>query len=88
MQNGRVLVLEAGGRDLSVAQGEGYYDIEVTGRAYSTLGRRLSVFGGTSNHWGGHSHPLSPMIFNNRPGFPGWPIAYADYLHLPERRAG
>ncbi|MDR3472896.1 MAG: GMC family oxidoreductase [Devosia sp.] len=82
---GRVLVIEAGGRDLSQSQGEGYYDLEVTGRPYSSLGRRLSVFGGTSNHWGGHSHPLSPMIFDNRPGFPGWPIAYADYaLHLRE----
>ena len=86
--SGKVLVIEAGGRDVAQAQGEGYYDIEVTGRAYSTLGRRLSVFGGTSNHWGGHSHPLSPMVFNNRPGFPGWPIAYADYeLHLPEAEA-
>jgi hypothetical protein len=82
---GRVLVIEAGGQDLSQSQGEGYYELDVTGRAYSPIGRRLSVFGGTSNHWGGHSHPLSPMIFNNRPGFPGWPIAYADYaLHLKE----
>ena len=82
---GRVLVLEAGGRDLSKATGEGYYDLEGTGRPYGTIGERLSVFGCTSNHWGGHSHPLSPQIFENRPGFPGWPIAYADYaLHLPE----
>ncbi|HVX82489.1 MAG TPA: GMC oxidoreductase [Devosiaceae bacterium] len=82
---GKVLILEAGGRDLSQAQGEGYYDIEVTGRPIGSLGRRLSVFGGTSNHWGGHSHPLSPLVFANRPGFPGWPIAYSDYaLHLDE----
>lgn len=85
---GRVLVLEAGGRDLSKGQGKGYYDLDVTGRGYATIGERLSVFGGTSNHWGGHSHPLSPSIFDNRPGFPGWPIAYADYaLHLPEAQA-
>jgi choline dehydrogenase-like flavoprotein len=82
---GRVLVIEAGGRDLGNAQGEGYYEIEVTGRDYGALGRRLSVFGGTSNHWGGHSHPLSPLVFGNRKDFPGWPIAYADYaLHLEE----
>ena len=87
-KRGRVLVIEAGGRDLSQAQGEGYYDLEVTGRPYSKIGRRLSVLGGTSNHWGGHSHPLSPAIFNNRPGFPGWPISYADYaLHLKEAEA-
>jgi len=85
---GRVLILEAGGRDLSDAQGDGYYDIENTGRPYGTLGERLSVFGGTSGHWGGHSHPMSPAIFENRPGFPGWPITYADYaLHLPEAQS-
>jgi|GEM_PF-395336 len=84
-KRGRVLVIEAGGRDLSQAQGEGYYDLDVTGRGYASLGQRLSVFGGTSNHWGGHSHPLSPLIFSNRPGFPGWPISYADFaLHLKE----
>ena len=49
--NGRVLILEAGGRDLSQAAGAGYYDLEVTGRSYDSLGQRLSVFGGTSNHW-------------------------------------
>jgi hypothetical protein len=28
------------------------------------------------------------MVFDNRPGFPGWPIAYADYaLHLGEAQA-
>ena len=84
----RVLVLEAGGSDLSTAAGEGYYDLDVTGRDYGALGQRLSVFGGTSNHWGGHSHPISPLVFDNRPGFPGWPIAYADYaLHLGEAQA-
>ncbi|HTJ56778.1 MAG TPA: GMC oxidoreductase [Devosiaceae bacterium] len=84
---GRVLILEAGSRDLSSATGDGYYDLEVTDRGYGTLGERLSTFGGTSNHWGGHSHPLGPATFSNRPGFPGWPITYADYaLHLPEAR--
>jgi choline dehydrogenase-like flavoprotein len=86
--HGKVLILEAGGRDLSLAEGQGYYDLDVTGRPYASLGQRLSVFGGTSNHWGGHSHPLSPVVFDNRPGFPGWPIAYADYaLHLNEAQA-
>jgi hypothetical protein len=86
--SGRVLVLEAGGSDLGSAAGEGYYDLDVTGRDYAALGQRLSAFGGTSNHWGGHSHPISPQVFDNRPGFPGWPIAYADYaLHLGEAQA-
>jgi choline dehydrogenase-like flavoprotein len=82
---GRVLVIEAGRQDLSNATGEGYYELDVTGRGYTPMGQRLSALGGTSNHWGGHSHPLNTAIFNNRKGFPGWPIAYADYaLHLPE----
>ena len=86
--NGRVLILEAGGQDLATAPGKGWYELDVTGRGYASIGRRLSVFGGTSNHWGGHSHPLSPLTFDNRPGFPGWPIAYADYaLHLPEAQS-
>src|SRR5438105_8159177 len=81
---GRVLVIEAGGKEPG-GVGEGYYDIDSTGRPYGALGKRLSSFGGTSNHWGGHSHPLSPAIFGNRPGYPGWPITYADYaLHLSE----
>jgi choline dehydrogenase-like flavoprotein len=84
---GRVLVIEAGGKDPG-GLGEGYYDIDSTGRPYGALGKRLSSFGGTSNHWGGHSHPLSPAIFGNRPGYPGWPITYADYaLHLSEAQS-
>ena len=50
---GRVLVIEAGGKDPG-GLGEGYYDIDSTGRPYGALGKRLSSFGGTSNHWGGH----------------------------------
>jgi hypothetical protein len=86
--HGRVLILEAGGTDVGNADGDGYYNLDVTGRGYAALGQRLSVFGGTSNHWGGHSHPLSEAIFDNRKGFPGWPITYQDYaLHLPEAMA-
>lgn len=86
--HGRVLVVEAGGSDLGSADGDGYYNLDVTGRGYAPLGQRLSVFGGTSNHWGGHSHPLAPAIFENRKDFPGWPITYQDYaLHLPEAMA-
>jgi choline dehydrogenase-like flavoprotein len=83
--HGRVLVLEAGGTDVGNADGDGYYNLDVTGRGYAPLGQRLTVFGGTSNHWGGHSHPMNPVIFDNRKDIPGWPITYQDYaLHLPE----
>ncbi|HEY2393677.1 MAG TPA: GMC family oxidoreductase [Candidatus Angelobacter sp.] len=35
---------------------------------------RERVYGGTSTHWGGQSRPLDPIVFEKRPGFPGWPI--------------
>lgn len=80
---GKVLVFEAGGKTPGV--GDGYYDLEVSGRNYGTLGQRLSCFGGTSNHWGGHSRPLAREVFANRPGIPGWPIAYEAFsYYLPE----
>ena len=35
---------------------------------------RERVYGGTSTHWGGQSRPLDAITFEERPGFPGWPI--------------
>jgi choline dehydrogenase-like flavoprotein len=39
---------------------------------------RERVYGGTSTHWGGQSRPLDPIVFEERPGFPGWPITRED----------
>lgn len=39
---------------------------------------RERVLGGTSTHWGGQSRPLDPIVFEKRPGFPGWPITRED----------
>lgn len=39
---------------------------------------RERIYGGTSTHWGGQSRPLDPITFEERPGFPGWPITRAD----------
>lgn len=39
---------------------------------------RERVYGGTSTHWGGQSRPLDAVTFEDRPGFPGWPISRAD----------
>jgi choline dehydrogenase-like flavoprotein len=39
---------------------------------------RERVYGGTSTHWGGQSRPLDPIVFEKRPGFPGWPITRQD----------
>ncbi len=39
---------------------------------------RERILGGTSSHWGGQSRPLSRITFEDRPGYPGWPISRAD----------
>jgi choline dehydrogenase-like flavoprotein len=39
---------------------------------------RERVYGGTGAHWGGQSRPLDPITFEQRPGFPGWPISRED----------
>lgn len=43
-----------------------------------TAWERERILGGTSTHWGGQSRPLDPVDFEDRPGFPGWPIARAE----------
>jgi choline dehydrogenase-like flavoprotein len=75
-KTGRVLLLEAGGREDPLALGAGYYEIESSGLHMPVLGTRLSSFGGSSNHWTGQSHPFSPTVFKDRTGIAGWPIAY------------
>lgn len=80
---GSALVIEAGLPEEPFAQGDGYYDIDITGRSYFPLGSRLSAFGGTSNHWGGNCHPLPPELFEDSGG--DWPMAYQDYArHLDD----
>lgn len=39
---------------------------------------RERIYGGTSTHWGGQSRPLDAITFEERPGFPGWPITRQD----------
>ena len=39
---------------------------------------RERVYGGTSAHWAGQTRPLDPITFEERPGFPGWPISRRD----------
>lgn len=39
---------------------------------------RERIYGGTSTHWGGQSRPLDAITFEQRPGFPGWPITRED----------
>lgn len=44
----------------------------------SNAWERERILGGTSTHWGGQSRPLSTITFEDRPGYPGWPISRAD----------
>lgn len=44
----------------------------------SNAWERERILGGTSTHWGGQSRPLAPIVFEDRPGYPGWPITRAD----------
>lgn len=44
----------------------------------SNAWERERILGGTSTHWGGQSRPLSAITFEDRPGYPGWPISQAD----------
>lgn len=57
------------------------YRGDVIGDTYYDLSEaRLRMFGGTSNHWGGHCIPLEAHDFEPHPQFPetGWPIARSD----------
>src|SRR5688500_1327345 len=81
----RVLLLEQGSPRDPMDPGGDDYRLDVTGLPYAALGARLASFGGTSNHWHGDSHPLSPRVFEPRGGAPGWPIPYRDFAaYLPE----
>jgi choline dehydrogenase-like flavoprotein len=39
---------------------------------------RERVYGGTSTHWGGQCRPLDAITFEERTGFPAWPIKRTD----------
>jgi choline dehydrogenase-like flavoprotein len=64
--------------------------IENVGREYYTGedGTRLRLFGGSTNHWGGHCAPLQPIDFEKLDWitYSGWPYGY-DELEPYYRRA-
>lgn len=68
-----VCLLEAGGLsvDPRVTQ---LSVIENVGRAYTPNALRLRLFGGTTNHWGGHCVPLRPSDLAS------WPFSYGELL--------
>lgn len=75
-----VLLLEAGGFELS-AESQQIYQGSISGRGYYDLDTaRLRYFGGTSNHWGGRCQALDAFDFEAHPYVPhsGWPIGKQD----------
>ena len=87
-QGARVLLLEAGGMEIT-AESQAVYQGESVGPQtyYGIEGCRLRYFGGTSNHWTGRCGVFDPLDFEQRPiwSLPGWPIDYDDaYRHLDD----
>ncbi|HEY1528881.1 MAG TPA: GMC family oxidoreductase [Candidatus Angelobacter sp.] len=64
--------------DGNFSKNESDFLILPDGKSTSWVKERERVYGGTSTHWGGQSRPLDPIVFEKRPGFPGWPITRED----------
>jgi len=77
----RVCLLEAGGLSIDPMVTAASEVVSV-GREYDVAATRLRLFGGTTNHWGGHCVPLEPDDFEAKSWIPdsGWPITYSDIL--------
>jgi choline dehydrogenase-like flavoprotein len=76
----RVVLIESGGFEFDEETADLAQAVN-TGREYSHLpSSRLRFFGGTTNHWGGHCAPMSPLNFETRSWIPnsGWPISRED----------
>lgn len=85
------ILLEAGGTeydDETQAVYEGVTSSNVLPSNYLSASR-LRFFGGTTNHWGGHSVVMNSNIFRARPGVPGleWPIKAEDLRPYYKRAA-
>lgn len=76
--SGNILVLDAGTTENPLGDGHGYYELTVSGRPYPVIGSRLSALGGSSNHWGGNTHRLSPGLFQTAAP-DAWPIGYGEF---------
>ena len=77
---GRVIVLESGGRRPG-REFDPFNVIEQTTETYQTaVAGRVRALGGTSNAWGGRMMPLAPHDIGPRDylGLSGWPIDMAE----------
>lgn len=83
----QVVVLEAGGEDITT-QNQEIYNVTAPYHAFpGALEGRFRVFGGSTVKWGGQSLPLDPIDFVKRPWVPfsGWPISYHEVAkYYPE----
>ncbi len=76
----RIVVLEAGGLSID-PKVRALSHIEDAGRPYPEVhNRRLRLFGGTTNHWGGQCVPLDPIDFERQPWIEnsGWPYDFEE----------
>lgn len=76
----RVILLESGGEEFD-DRAQALNDGQLTALDVTDLmAVRLRMFGGTTNHWGGHCLPLDEIDFARSPlsGLSGWPINYAE----------
>ena len=76
----RVVLLEAGDREVE-SESQELYDGDLLGLDYySLMGPRLRALGGTTGHWGGQCLLLDRFDFEPRDDVPlsGWPIRYED----------
>lgn len=75
-----VILLESGGLEFD-QDIQALYSGDNTGLpSFDIDVNRLRYFGGTTNHWAGHSRPLDPIDFEEKKWMPhsGWPIARED----------
>lgn len=87
----RVVLLEAGGFDLTTASQDVYKATSVGPLTYYGVETcRLRYFGGTSGHWAGRCAIFQPIDFEARDiwvGLPGWPIGHSEaYRRLDDAR--
>ena len=74
-----VCLLEAGGLSVD-ARVDTLSVVENVGHDYTPNRLRLRLFGGTTNHWGGHCVPLRESDLQPRDwiAHTGWPFGYAE----------
>ena len=78
--NKQVILLESGGLEYDQKIQSLYSGINTGLPSFDIDVNRLRYFGGTTNHWAGHSRPLDPIDFEKKQWMPnsGWPITRQD----------